>query len=103
LNLPELVKIARAIYKNAPIIIFDESTSSLDSKTEEKILTDIEQLLKNKTILWIAHRLSTLRFTDRIIVFDQGKVVETGSFKELINLQGYFYQLWQIQKKTKMK
>jgi ATP-binding cassette subfamily B protein len=94
--------IARAIYKNSDLMIFDESTSSLDSKTEEKILTNIENLLSKKTILWVAHRLSTLRFTDRIVVFDQGKIVETGSFKELINLQGYFYQLWQIQKKTKL-
>ena len=95
--------IARAVYKNSSLMIFDESTSSLDSKTEEKILTNVENNLKSKTILWIAHRLSTLRFTDRIIVFDQGKIVETGSFKELIAKKGHFYQLWQIQKRTKLK
>ena len=94
--------IARAIYKNAPVMIFDESTSSLDSRTEEKILTNIEKHLQNKTIFWIAHRLSTLRFTDRIIVFDQGKIVEDGTFCELTHQHGLFYQLWQIQKRTKL-
>ncbi|MFH1561182.1 MAG: ABC transporter ATP-binding protein [Patescibacteria group bacterium] len=92
--------IARAIYKNSPIIIFDESTSSLDSKTEEMILGNIEKHLKNKTIIWIAHRLSTLRLTDQIFVFDDGKVAEKGSFNKLIKKQGLFYQLWQLQQKT---
>jgi len=95
--------IARAIYKNTPIIIFDESTSALDSKTESKILQNLEANFSSKTIIWIAHRLSTLRFTDQIIVFDKGEVVETGCFKDLIKNQGYFFQLWQIQKKTKLK
>ncbi|MFA7300733.1 MAG: ABC transporter ATP-binding protein [Candidatus Shapirobacteria bacterium] len=95
--------IARAIYKNTPIIIFDESTSALDSKTEAKILINLEKYFESKTIIWIAHRLSTLRFTDEIVLFDQGKIVETGSFKQLVTLKGYFYQLWQIQKKTKLK
>jgi ABC-type multidrug transport system fused ATPase/permease subunit len=94
--------IARAIYKNSPIIIFDESTSSLDSKTEEKILQNIEIHLKAKTIIWVAHRLSTLRFTDQIIVFDQGCIVEQGSFSRLIKTRSTFYQLWQIQKKTRL-
>jgi ABC-type bacteriocin/lantibiotic exporter with double-glycine peptidase domain len=95
--------IARAIYKNSPIMIFDESTSSLDSKTEEKILTNIENQLQSKTILWIAHRLSTLRFTDRIIVFNNGSLVEDGSFKQLIAQKGLFSQLWQIQRHTQLK
>lgn len=94
--------IARAIYKNSPIIIFDESTSSLDSITEEKILHSIEEHLKDKIVIWIAHRLSTLRFTNRIVVFDQGSICESGNFDELIGLKKHFYQLWQIQKRTKM-
>lgn len=95
--------IARAIYKNTPIIIFDESTSALDSKTEAKILTNLENYFASKTIIWIAHRLSTLRFTNEIITFEKGKIVEQGSFKQLIEQRGNFYQLWQIQKKTKLK
>ncbi|MFA5828601.1 MAG: ABC transporter ATP-binding protein [Candidatus Shapirobacteria bacterium] len=94
--------IARAIYKNSPIIIFDESTSSLDSITEEKILHSIEEYLKDKIVIWIAHRLSTLRFTNRIVVFDKGSICESGGFDELVALKKHFYQLWQIQKRTKM-
>jgi len=95
--------IARAIYKNSPIMIFDESTSSLDSKTEEKILNNIEKSLQDKTIIWIAHRLSTLRFTDRIIVFENGIVAEDGSFNKLVDKKGLFYQLWQIQQRSQLK
>lgn len=95
--------IARAIYQDTPIIIFDESTSALDSKTESEILNNLEKYFSSKTIIWIAHRLSTLRFTDQIIVFHQGQVVEQDCFQNLIKKQGYFYQLWQIQKKTKLK
>lgn len=95
--------IARAIYKNSPIMIFDESTSSLDSKTEEKILNNIENNLQNKTIIWIAHRLSTLRFTDRIVVFENGTIVEDGSFDKLVDKKGLFYQLWQIQRRSQLK
>jgi len=95
--------IARAIYKNTPVIIFDESTSALDSKTEANILTSLEKYFTDKTIIWIAHRLSTLRFTDEIIVFDQGKIIEQGSFSALIKKMGHFYELWQIQKKTNTK
>lgn len=95
--------IARAIYKNTPLIIFDESTSALDSKTEAKILASLEKYFASKTIIWIAHRLSTLRFTDEIIVFDQGKIIEQGSFKTLVKKMGHFYELWQIQKKTNLK
>lgn len=94
--------IARAIYKDSPVIIFDESTSALDSKTEEAILVNLEKYLSQKTILWVAHRLSTLRFTNRIIVFNQGRIIEDGNFEALIGQKGHFYQLWNIQKQTRM-
>ena len=96
------VGIARAVYKSSPLMIFDESTSSLDSKTEEMILENIENHLQDKTILWIAHRLSTLRFTDRIVVFEKGSIAEEGSFSRLSKEKGLFRSLWELQKKTKM-
>lgn len=95
--------IARAVYKDSPLMIFDESTSSLDSKTEKRVLDNIEKHLAEKTIVWAAHRLSTLRFTDKIFVFDKGRIVEEGSFKELVEYKGLFHQLWSLQKKTKLK
>ena len=87
--------IARAIYKNAPIIILDEATSSLDSETEGKIM---EKLLgeygKDKTFLIIAHRLGTLKYTDNIAVMERGKVVEEGSYDKLMNNQSsVFYRM----------
>ncbi len=92
--------IARAIYKNAPIIILDEATSSLDSETEGKIM---ENLLggygRDKTFLIIAHRLGTLKYTDNIAVMEQGRVVEEGSYEELMNNQNsVFYRMNKEQK-----
>lgn len=95
------IGIARAIYKNSDVLILDEATSALDSKTELEIQKGIETL-KNKTILIIAHRLSTLKNVDQIIVFDRGKIVEQGKFKELIgNRKSKFYKLWNMQKNIK--
>ena len=85
--------IARAIYKNSEIIIFDESTSNLDYDTERKIQDAIEKNLNKNTLLIAAHRLSTLRNTDKIIVIDKGKIVESGSYDELMKKKGEFYQL----------
>jgi len=87
--------IARAIYKNAPIIIMDEATSSLDSETEGKIM---EKLLgkygQDKTFLIIAHRLGTLKYTDNIAVVERGQVVEEGSYDKLMNNEGsVFYRM----------
>jgi ATP-binding cassette, subfamily B, bacterial len=93
--------IARAIYKNSDIIIFDESTSNLDYDTERKIQDAIEKNLKNNTLLIAAHRLSTLRNTDRIIVLDKGKIVESGPYDELMKKKGDFYQLLKKQERSK--
>lgn len=95
------IGIARAIYQNSDILILDEATSALDSKTELKIQKGIESL-KNKTILIIAHRLSTLKNVDKIIVFDNGEIVEQGNLEELIqDKKSKFYKLWNMQKKSK--
>ncbi len=91
------VAIARAILKNAPILILDEATSSLDSITEELIQESLESLMRNKTVITIAHRLSTLLVMDRILVFDKGKIIEDGTHKELLNKKGLYYRLWSSQ------
>ncbi len=91
------VAIARAILKNAPILILDEATSALDSESEKYIQEGLLELLKNKTALVIAHRLSTIKHLDRIIVLDQGKVVQDGSHAELIKQEGIYANLWRHQ------
>ena len=95
------IGIARAIFKDAPILIFDEATSALDSKTEGLIQQEINKRLKNKTLILIAHRLSTLRDVDIIVVLEKGKIIESGNFEELFNKKGKFYQLYKTQNKKK--
>lgn len=89
--------VARAILKNAPILILDEATSALDSLTEQHIRESLLHLMRNRTTLVIAHRLSTLHGMDRILVFEQGKVIEEGAHQELIEKNGRYAQLWSMQ------
>ena len=92
------ISIARAILKNAPIVILDEATSALDSITEQKIKEAINRLIINKTTIIIAHRLSTLKEVNRILVFDEGEVIEDGSHDDLIKIpDGYYKKLWDSQ------
>jgi len=92
------IAIARAFLKNAPILLLDEATSSLDSVTEQEIHTALHEIMKNKTTLVIAHRLSTLKDMTRILVFDDGSIVEDGPLAVLLeNKQGLFYKLWHMQ------
>jgi len=91
------ISIARAMLKNAPILILDEATASLDSKSEKLIQGALSKLIKNKTTIIIAHRLSTLRKMDRIIVLDKGKIVEKGSHKALLRKNGKYAELWKHQ------
>jgi ATP-binding cassette subfamily B protein len=92
------VAIARAILKNAPILILDEATSSLDSESEMYIQDALSKLMKGKTTLVVAHRLSTIMQMDRILVINGGKVVEEGKHEELVKAkQGIYQKLWQIQ------
>lgn len=93
--------IARALIRKAPIMIFDEATSSLDSISEAKIQSAIENSFEGRTVFVIAHRLSTIRNVDRIIVLDQGRIIEEGPFDELIAKQGHFAKLWSIQSERK--
>jgi ATP-binding cassette subfamily B protein len=92
------VAMARAIIKNAPILVLDEATSSLDSESEELIQKALSNLMKNKTVIVIAHRLSTIMKMDRIVVVDNGQIVEQGSHTELLKKRDGFYQrLWSKQ------
>jgi ATP-binding cassette subfamily B protein len=92
------VAMARAIIKNAPILIMDEATSSLDSESEELIQKALANLMKNKTVIVIAHRLSTIMKMDRIVVIDKGQIVEQGTHQELLKIPNGFYQrLWSKQ------
>jgi len=92
------VSIARAILANKKILVLDEATSSLDSETESEIQKDLEKLLKGRTSIIIAHRLSTIMNADRIIVMKHGKIVQEGKHSQLINQQGEYKKLWNLQK-----
>jgi ATP-binding cassette subfamily B protein/subfamily B ATP-binding cassette protein MsbA len=94
------ISIARAFLKDAPILILDEPTSSVDSKTEQKILEALERLMVGRTTFLIAHRLSTLRQADRIVVIDRGRVVEVGTEVELLARGGLYAQLHEVQMGT---
>ena len=91
------ISIARAVLKNPSILIFDEATAAVDSETEHLIQDAIDRLIEGKTTLMIAHRLSTLRRANRIIVVDNGRIIENGTPDELMALKGKYYKLVQIQ------
>jgi len=95
------VAIARAVLKNPRIVIFDEATSSLDSQSESMILNAMQEVTQGVTTLVIAHRLSTIVDADSIYVFDQGKVVESGSHRELLNEQGIYANMWALQQEER--
>jgi ATP-binding cassette subfamily B protein/subfamily B ATP-binding cassette protein MsbA len=91
------IAVARAFLKNAPILILDEPTSAIDSKTEAVILDALDRLMVGRTTFLIAHRLSTIRQADLILVMDQGRVVERGTHHELLNMRGLYKQLYDMQ------
>ncbi|MBR1948259.1 MAG: ABC transporter ATP-binding protein [Alphaproteobacteria bacterium] len=91
------IAIARAILKDSPILIFDEATSSLDSESEKYIQESMKTLMKNKTVIAVAHRLSTLREMDRIVVLDNGKIIEEGTHLGLLRKKGRYAKLFKMQ------
>lgn len=91
------IAIARAILKDAPILVLDEATSALDSESERHIQTALATLMKGRTSVVIAHRLSTIARLDRIVVLDNGKIIENGSHQELLQLDGIYARLWKHQ------
>jgi len=92
------IAIARAVLQNAPLLILDEATSALDSVSEQAIQKALYELMRNRTSIVIAHRLSTLKHLDKIIVLEGGKIVEQGKHKDLIKLSGIYADLWKRQK-----
>ncbi len=97
------VAIARTILKSPPVLVFDEATSSLDSQSEQAILEAIKEVSEGYTSLVIAHRLSTIVDADKIILLNQGEIAEEGTHDELIELNGQYAHLWEIQQKEKTK
>jgi ATP-binding cassette subfamily B protein len=91
------LSIARALLKNPPVLILDEATSALDASTERKLQAALDEVMKGRTTFVIAHRLATIRNADRILVFDSGQVVESGSFEELVAQNGRFAELARAQ------
>lgn len=91
------IAIARVLLKDAPILVLDEATSALDSEVESSIQESLYALMEGKTVIAIAHRLSTIAAMDRLIVFDNGRIVEEGSHQELLDLGGLYAQLWSHQ------
>lgn len=92
------ISIARAILKNPPILILDEATSALDTASEKQVQEALDNLMKNRTTLVVAHRLSTIKNADLICVMQDGHIVEQGTHDELYALNGYYTKLWQMQK-----
>ena len=91
------IAIARAMLKNAPVLILDEATAFADPDNEAKVQAAFEELAKGKTVIMIAHRLSTIRNADEIIVMDEGRIVERGRHEDLLALNGYYRKLNDMQ------
>jgi ATP-binding cassette subfamily B protein len=89
--------IARAVLKDAPLLILDEATSAVDNETEAALQRSINKISKDRTAVIIAHRLSTVRNADRILVLDEGEVVEDGSHEDLVTWEGIYARMWAVQ------
>ena len=88
------VSIARAIIKNPEILLFDDCLSAVDTDTEEQILNNLLELSKNKTTIIVSHRVSSAKNADKIIIIDEGQIIQEGSHNQLVNQQGYYAELY---------
>src|SRR5207253_2409391 len=91
------IAIARAILKEAPILVLDEATSALDTESERAIQAALEELMEGRTTICIAHRLSTIQKADLIVVLDGGRIIETGTHQELVQSRGVYCKLYELQ------
>jgi len=91
------VAIARAVLKDAPLLVLDEATSAVDNETEAALQRSIQRISKGRTTIVIAHRLSTVRHADRIVVLDQGAIAEDGAHETLVQQNGIYAKLWAVQ------
>ena len=91
------VAIARALYKDAPFVILDEPTAALDPISEADIYQRFDKMVEDKTSVYISHRMSSCRFCDEIMVFDDGKIKERGTHEELLQLDGLYNEMWNAQ------
>ncbi len=95
------IAIARVVLKNPKIVIFDEATSALDSKSEQAILTALKEVARHHSTLVIAHRLSTIVDADKILVMENGHIVEHGTHQALIDMKGSYANMWTLQQKER--
>ena len=95
----QILAIARTLYRNARLYIFDEPTSAVDAEREESFFAKLPETLQGKTLLFVSHRFSTLRRAKRILVIDQGKIIEDGSHEDLVVLKGRYAELFTLQAK----
>lgn len=93
------IALSRAFYRNAPVLVLDEPTASIDAKAESEIFNRVEKLSKNKTVIIISHRFSTVRNADKIYVLDKGKIVENGTHEQLMKLGGQYFTMFSLQAK----
>jgi ATP-binding cassette subfamily C protein CydC len=91
------IAIAQALLKDAPILFLDEPTSNLDATTERKLLALLDKVMRNKSVLWVTHRLAGLEKVDEIVVLERGKIIERGRHADLLALQGVYAAMWQTQ------
>ena len=90
----QLISIARAAVADTPVLILDEATSSIDTRTEKLVQEGMDKLMEGRTVFVIAHRLSTIQNSDAIMVMDQGRIIERGNHDQLIKEKGVYYQLY---------
>ncbi|MDR1689126.1 MAG: ATP-binding cassette domain-containing protein, partial [Clostridiales bacterium] len=93
------IALARALFKNAPIVILDEPAAALDPRAEYEMYQGFNSLIEGKTAVYISHRLSSTRFCDSIAVFNNGEIAERGTHEELLNRSGLYAELWEMQAK----